>query len=204
MSLPPYNGALPSRVEIVQLGESRLTDEPFEQQTNADPQKHIAEPLSPMDRLLADLEARRTIHEQPFHSSVPIVGPIVAWFRTMWNNISTRWYVLPLLQQQSEFNALLITYLRGTEAAAAARRDMVDGWMREMSGRLNEMSGRLNEMDSKLKEMGGILSEVDTRTIGTDQDQTQLTKNVAELSYQLTRLIRLPDEMDLTEHLDEE
>jgi hypothetical protein len=202
-----------------------LTDEPFEQQTNADPQKHIAEPLSPMDRLLANLEARRTIHEQPFHSSVPIVGPIVAWFRTMWNNISTRWYVLPLLQQQSEFNALLITYLRGTEAAAAARRDMVDGWMREMSGRLNEMSGRLNEMsgrlnemsgrlnemsgrlnemDSKLKEMGGILSEVDTRTIGTDQDQTQLTKNVAELSYQLTRLIRLPDEMDLTEHLDEE
>jgi hypothetical protein len=139
--------------------------------------------------LMAELEARQTIREQPFRSDVPIIGPLISRFRAMWNSISTRWYVLPLLQQQSEFNALLVFYLRAMEAAADARRDVVDGWMCEMSGRLNEMGGRLSEMSE-------ILNEVDARTIGTDQDQTQLTRNVAELSYQLTRLIRLSDKMN--------
>jgi hypothetical protein len=152
---------------------------------------------------MAELESRQTIREQPFQSGVPIIGPLISWFRARWNSISTRWYVLPLLQQQSEFNALLISYLRGMEAAADARRDMVDGWMREMSGKLSEMEE--------------ILNEVDARTIGTDQDQTHLTKNVAELSYQLTRLIRLSEatnagptqpgdrhEMNVLGHSDEE
>jgi hypothetical protein len=154
--------------------------------------------------LMAELESRQTIREQPFQSGVPIIGPLISWFRARWNSISTRWYVLPLLQQQSEFNALLISYLRGMEATADARRDMVDGWMREMSGRLNEMSSRLSEMDNKLSEMREILNEVDARTIGTDRDQTHLTKNVAELSYHLTRLIRLPDGMSATGQSDEE
>ena len=127
--------------------------------------------------LMAELEARQTIREQSFQSSVPIIGPLISWFRATWNNISTRWYVLPMSQQQSEFNALLVSYLRGMEAAADARRDMVN---------------------AQLSEMRELLNEVDARTIGTDQDQTQLTRNVAELSYQLTHLIRLSEEMNAT------
>jgi hypothetical protein len=120
--------------------------------------------------LIAELEARQTIREQSFQSSVPIIGPLISWFRATWNSISTRWYVLPLAQQQSEFNALLVSYLQRMEAA----------------------------VNAQLSEMRELLNEADARTIGTDQDQTQLTRNVAELSYQLTHLIRLSEEMNAT------
>ncbi len=100
------------------------------------------EPLS--EELIADLEARQTIREQPFRSDKPIVGPLIAWFRTVWNSVSARWYVLPLMQQQNEFNEAVVSHLR----------------------------------------------EMDERLIELDRDQTALTRNVAELSYQLVRLNR--------------
>jgi hypothetical protein len=145
---------------------------------------------------MAELELRQTIREQPFQSNVPVVGPLISWFRAAWNSIATRWYVSSLLQQQNEFNMLLVSYLRGMEAAASARRDAVDGWISEVGGWMGEMSSRLNEINNRLYEMGETLNEVDARMIGTDRDQTQLTRNVAEMSYQLTRLIRLSDEMN--------
>ena len=97
------------------------------------------------EELVAELEAGQTIREQPFRSDKAVIGPFIAWFRTVWNNISTRWYVLPLLQQQNEFNALLVSYLRA----------------------------------------------IDGRLIDLDRDHTSLTRNVAELTYQLIRMNRL-------------
>ncbi|MBI3968786.1 MAG: glycosyltransferase [Chloroflexi bacterium] len=43
--------------------------------------------------------------EHVFHSKVPVVGRIVAGTRDLWNSVSTKWYVRPLLSQQSAFNA---------------------------------------------------------------------------------------------------
>jgi hypothetical protein len=101
---------------------------------------------------IAKLEANQTIYEQPFRSNVPIVGRFIAWFRATWNSVSTRWYVLPLLRQQNEFNALVVSHLREGEK------------------QLDEMDGRL---------------------IDLDRDHTLLTRNVAELTYQLMRMNRL-------------
>ena len=81
------------------------------------------------EKLIAELEARQTIHEQPFRSDVPIIGRFIAWFRATWNSVSTRWYVLPLLQQQNELNAQLVSYLRAVE------------------GRLDDMDRRLIDLD---------------------------------------------------------
>lgn len=58
-----------------------------------------------MEQLLAILEARHTLIEVPFRSRIPLIGGLVAWLRTQWNNVATRWYVLPLVQQQNEINA---------------------------------------------------------------------------------------------------
>ena len=104
------------------------------------------------ENLIAELEARRTIHEPPFRSDKPIIGPLIAWFRAAWNSVSTRWYVLPMLRQQNEFNVLLVSCL-------------------------HKMEERLGETDERL--------------IDLDQDQTSLTRNVAELTYQLVRMNRL-------------
>ncbi|NIR25415.1 MAG: hypothetical protein GWO10_01480, partial [candidate division Zixibacteria bacterium] len=50
------------------------------------------------------LQTHWQIEERPFQSHVPVVGPGIAAFRQAWNNVSTRWYVLPMIQQQNVFN----------------------------------------------------------------------------------------------------
>jgi len=95
--------------------------------------------------LTAELEAKQTIREQPFRSDMPIIGRFIAWFRAVWNSVSTRWYVLPLLRQQNEFNALVVSHLR----------------------------------------------EMDRRLLDLDRDHTSLTRNVAELTYQIIHMNRL-------------
>jgi SAM-dependent methyltransferase len=53
---------------------------------------------------LDELEALYTIREQPFRSGIPILGRFISFFRELWNRISTKWYVLPLIEQQTRFN----------------------------------------------------------------------------------------------------
>jgi hypothetical protein len=52
------------------------------------------------------------IKEQPFRSPTRMVGPLIARFRSLWNSVSTKWYVRPLLQQQNRFNQLLVERLQ--------------------------------------------------------------------------------------------
>lgn len=68
-----------------------------------------------MGVFLEHLESKSELREQPFRSDVPVLGKLIAGFRQLWNSISTRWYVLPLMQQQNEFNALLLAECTGLE-----------------------------------------------------------------------------------------
>jgi len=61
--------------------------------------------------LLGELHQRWSIREQPFRSEIPIFGPLLAAFRRQWNRVSTEWYVRPMIQQQIEFNARVVTML---------------------------------------------------------------------------------------------
>ena len=49
--------------------------------------------------------------ERPFTSNVPLLGPLVARFRTAWNNVAARWYVSHLTRQQNEFNQQIAQHL---------------------------------------------------------------------------------------------
>lgn len=78
-------------------------------------------PLAQPDSLpaLAELEPLAAIREQPFRSSVPLLGGLVARFRQAWNRVATEWYVKPMIRQQSRFNATLLNALRQTQEARA-------------------------------------------------------------------------------------
>lgn len=52
------------------------------------------------------------VREKPFSSTVPVIGPLVARLRSRVNNLSTRWYVQPILQQQVDHNASVARTLR--------------------------------------------------------------------------------------------
>lgn len=56
------------------------------------------------------------VSEQPFRSQAPVVGPLIAWVRSLWNSVATKWYVRPMLAQQNRFNRLLVERLVDHEA----------------------------------------------------------------------------------------
>lgn len=58
-----------------------------------------------------DLRSLTVLQPRPFVSSVPIFGPIIARFRQAWNDVATRWYLAPLIDQQSRLNQLLVDRL---------------------------------------------------------------------------------------------
>jgi hypothetical protein len=58
-------------------------------------------------QLLAALQEDQLLREHVFSSQVPLFGPLIAAVRTVWNSVATKWYVRPVLHQQSVFNAHL-------------------------------------------------------------------------------------------------
>ncbi|WP_420629578.1 hypothetical protein [Candidatus Leptofilum sp.] len=61
-----------------------------------------------LNRLMIDLMAQEPLQERPFASNVPLLGPLIVAFRNAWNWMSTKWYVLPIIQQQAEINRKLL------------------------------------------------------------------------------------------------
>lgn len=55
---------------------------------------------SPLLALLAEAEATAVLAEHQFESGLPLVAAL----RRAWNSVATRWYVLPILHQQTRFN----------------------------------------------------------------------------------------------------
>ncbi len=44
------------------------------------------------------------LEEFEFRSTVPVIGPVIAWLRSVWYNVAARWAVRYLIQQQDEIN----------------------------------------------------------------------------------------------------
>lgn len=61
------------------------------------------------------LVSRGPLHERPFTSDVPLLGPLIARFRTAWNNVASRWYLGHLMSQQNEFNRLAVAEMSRLE-----------------------------------------------------------------------------------------
>jgi chromosome segregation ATPase len=91
-------------------------------------------PTPPFDPRLAQLRTLAVLQEHQFRSEVPLVGPLIAGFRALWNSVATRWYVRPLMQQQSEFNQQIVALLTAQVTAAdAAEAERAQGLARVAS-----------------------------------------------------------------------
>jgi hypothetical protein len=75
------------------------------------------------------------LKEQPFRSDKPLVGRLLVWFRTLWNNVATRWYVIPLIQQQTNINHRLQT------ETAILREELRDRLQAEIASLREELIG---------------------------------------------------------------
>jgi hypothetical protein len=147
------------------------------------------------------LRARAILCEHHFHSDVPLIGSLIAWIRDRWNSVATKWYVRPLIQQQSEFNEVVVDRLAGMEARLQR--------LTELQTRLVLLHEQLVERETSLMQqhehLVGLVAELrsqlqtrlhdhDAWLIAQDRDQSELVHDLAELGLCLVRWQRaLPD-----------
>jgi hypothetical protein len=98
------------------------------------------------------LVAKSQIQEQPFTSETAVVGSLMARFREMWNNISTKWYVRPLLQQQNEFNRLVVQTIYEH-----------DDWLISLDREQTALNHNTAELTTQLIQMNRLLHSVDEK-----------------------------------------
>jgi hypothetical protein len=70
-----------------------------------------------MDDLTTRLDQAARLREPAFTSGAPVIGPLIVRARRAWNWMSTKWYVRPVLDQQSQFNALTVEALKRVNCA---------------------------------------------------------------------------------------
>ena len=58
-----------------------------------------------------DLIMLHQLEETEFSSGAPIIGPWIVRLRKFWNWMSTKWYVRPILRQQSTVNGQIVLLL---------------------------------------------------------------------------------------------
>ncbi len=134
--------------------------------------------MSQLGSELDSLRALATLREHQFRSRVPLIGPLIARFQEMWNNVSTRWYVQPLIHQQSEVNRRLIAALAAHEA------------------RLQEAASRLTGYEAGLRALEARLADHDGWLIAQDREQSAAIGDLNEVTLRLIRVMRRLDELE--------
>lgn len=122
------------------------------------------------------------LREHEFTSGVPLVGRLIAAFRRRWNNVSTRWYVSPVMRQQSEFNQLTIEQFA-------------------------QLMVRLNRQAEQLSALAGLAEKLDHLQqwlIVQDREQTELRHDLGEIELLVRQLLHAqPGEAPSSQQLDQ-
>jgi len=98
-----------------------------------------------LDNSLAELAAEARLCEPKFSSGLPYLGRLVVVMRRAWNWMSTKWYVLPILRQQSEVNintARVISDLAQWHELDARRIHQLENRVAELEARLRDSEPR--------------------------------------------------------------
>jgi SAM-dependent methyltransferase len=108
---------------------------------------------------LDQVEALQQVHEQPFLSTIPLVGRLIAWFRERWNRVAAKWYVRALLQQQNHFNAAvsqalwsLYQYNQRASHDLVLRTDALFNTLQQQHAALAAMYGDMEESGQLLRQ----------------------------------------------------
>jgi len=135
-----------------------------------------------------------TLQEHTFRSSIPLIGPLVARLRTAWNNVSTKWYVRPLLQQQNDFNALVVSQLAEQAERLAqheARLDSSERRVQRLDAQTDLLSDQVAALAERLEFQMIRIQNHDAWLIAQDREQAELAHDLAELRLLLVQMKHL-------------
>ncbi len=103
------------------------------------------------------LQEKGRLEEQPFTSSVPLFGPLIVWIRSAWNSVAAKWVIRPVIQQQNEFNALIVQQLSSFESQMFEQVIEQDREQTVLIREMGELSLQLNQMIRMLEAIDGRL-----------------------------------------------
>lgn len=92
---------------------------------------------SALQQRIQNLESNMLLKEPPAGSRVPLIGPLLHWLRAFLIRVFMRWYVVPMMTQQNQFNMATTQAVR--ELAAAT--DGLASSLKEMNNRLSKLEG---------------------------------------------------------------
>ena len=101
------------------------------------------------------------IVEKPFSSTLPVFGPLIVWFRTMWNSVATKWYVRPMLDQQNEFNRLMVECVRDFESYAYELSALQDHDLTRLRHDVAALHLQVAQLNQRLSKLDEILDQKD-------------------------------------------
>jgi transcription elongation GreA/GreB family factor len=103
---------------------------------------------------LAELIGRGHLDEPDFKSDTPLIGPAIVAVRRLWNWMSAKWYVRPVLWQQSDVNARTtraISDLANWHELDARRLGQLEAQVAELEARrLDQLEARVAELEARL------------------------------------------------------
>lgn len=140
------------------------------------------------------LSNKSLLKPQPFQSSVPILGTLVVWFRGVWNSVSTRWYLQPLIEQQSEFNHLLVQEVHALNQGLLTLNSRVNGLNIELQNLQVDFQLVKNEVQSLRNDL--------QVTNGVFSDNLQVLRNDLKVANERSSILESGTER-LTHHFNE-
>jgi hypothetical protein len=90
---------------------------------------------------IVDLMMTHRLEEAKFQSDAPLVGPLIVAFRRVWNWMSTKWYVIPLIQQQSRLNSKMVVLMM----------QMIE-WQAQKDQQIVALKDRISLLESQVQE----------------------------------------------------
>ena len=115
------------------------------------------------EKAMAWLREKGQLKERPFSSSVPLLGPLIARFRSLWNSVASKWYVRPLIQQQNEFNALLVQRLGDLEGQVIPQ-------MIEQDREQTRLGRETAELGLQIAQLNRLLQALEERLARLEED----------------------------------
>jgi O-antigen biosynthesis protein len=110
------------------------------------------------------LQQKWHVREQPFISKVPGLGSLVVAGRTLWNNMAAKWYLRALVQQQNEFNFLLVQALQQRQEQLI-QQDRRQAQLADDTAELTRQLIRMNRLLKTIDERLAKLQALDRRLI---------------------------------------
>lgn len=141
---------------------------------NSAEREDVGPPPRHGEQAVAEVYAKANVEERPFVSNKPVIGTLIVAIRSVWNSVSTKWFVRAIRQQQNEFNF-----------AAAGFMEKLDQDVRRLGQMIGNLDSRVYEGDRDSNVLVRDLVELSLRLEATRQ---RLDEQAASLDERVTKL----------------